>query len=284
MSDFVTPAQVEEAAAAVGRLLDIQPTVGLILGSGLSKLAEEVESAVIISVDQIPHWPQSTVHGHTGRIVAGRLEGREIIVLQGRVHFYEGYSMQRITLPVRVMNGLGVRVLMLTNAAGGINAGYVPGDLMLIKNHLNFPGMAGFNPLRGPNDDSVGPRFPDMTEPYDPELRRLAHSVAGSLGFVLQEGVYAFVAGPSYETPAELRFLRDAGGDAVGMSTVPSVIVARHAGMRVLGISTITNIAAPDPLPGTVQSHEEVLETGKVAIPRLTALIHGVLANLPTAD
>ena len=281
MSDTISGDQVEEAAAAVRQHTDVQPSLGLILGSGLSGLAEEVEKPVIIPVEDIPHWPISTVAGHSGRIVIGQLEGRDVVVLQGRVHFYEGYTMQQITLPVRVMQALGVETLIVTNAAGGINASFSPGDLMLISNHLNFPGMAGFNPLRGPNDANVGPRFPDMTEPYDAELRQLAHQVAGQLGFSLQEGVYSYVAGPSYETPAELRFLRNAGGDAVGMSTVPSVIVARHAGVRVLGISTITNMAIPDPEPGTVQTHEEVLETGKIAIPRLTALIHGVVANLP---
>ena len=281
MNDTISRDQIEEAAAAVRQHTDVQPSLGLILGSGLSGLADEVENPVIISVDQIPHWPTSTVAGHSGRIVIGQLEGRDVLVLQGRVHFYEGYSMQQITLPVRVMQALGMQTLIVTNAAGGINASFTPGDLMLISNHLNFPGMAGFNPLRGPNDDTAGPRFPDMTEPYDLELRQLAHEVAASLDFTPREGVYSFVAGPSYETPAELLFLRNAGGDAVGMSTVPSVIVARHAGVRVLGISTITNMAIPDPEPGTVQSHEEVLETGKIVIPRLTALIHGVVANLP---
>ena len=281
MSDFISRDQVEEAADAVRLYTPVQPAIGLILGSGLSGLADEVIDPVIISVDKIPHWPASTVVGHTGRIVIGKLEGHDVIVLQGRVHFYEGYSMQQITLPVRVMQTLGMRTLIVTNAAGGINASFTPGDLMLISNHLNFPGMGGFNPLRGPNDAAVGPRFPDMTEPYDRELRQLAHDVAATLDFKLQEGVYSYVAGPSYETPAELRFLRGAGGDAVGMSTVPSVIVARHAGVRVLGISTITNMAVPDPKPGTVQTHDEVLETGKIAIPRLTALIHGVVANLP---
>ncbi|MFN2137283.1 MAG: purine-nucleoside phosphorylase [Candidatus Promineifilaceae bacterium] len=281
MSDYITAGQVHEAAEAVRGYLTSRPTIGLILGSGLSGLADEVKNPVIIKVDMIPHWPLSTVVGHSGRIVAGQLEEHEVLVLQGRVHFYEGYSMQQITLPVRVMAALGIATLIVTNAAGGINAAFTPGDLMLISNHLNIPGMAGFNPLRGPNDDSVGPRFPDMTEPYDAQLRALAHDVAGALGFDLQEGVYAFVAGPSYETPAELQFLRNGGGDAVGMSTVPSVVVARHAGLRVLGISTITNMALPDPEPGTVQSHSDVLETGKIAIPRLTALIHGLLARLP---
>jgi purine-nucleoside phosphorylase len=281
MNDTISPAQIEEAAEAIRQRTDIIPSLGLILGSGLSGLADEVENQTIISVSEIPHWPTSTVAGHSGRIIIGQLEGKDVFVLQGRVHFYEGYSMQQITLPVRVMHALGIKTLIVTNAAGGINADFTPGDLMLIKNHLNFPGMAGFNPLRGPNDDTVGPRFPDMTEPYDAEYRQLAHEIAASLGFSLQEGVYSFVAGPSYETPAELQFLRQAGGDAVGMSTVPSVIVARHGGLRVLGISTITNMAIPDPEPGTVQTHEEVLETGKIAIPRLTALIHGVIAKLP---
>ena len=280
MSDYISRDQVEEAAEAVRQHTDVQPSLALILGSGLSGLAEEVENPVTISVDEIPHWPTSTVAGHSGRIVIGQLEGRDVLVLQGRVHFYEGYTMQQITLPVRVMHALGIQTLFVTNAAGGMNAGFMPGDLMLISNHLNFPGMAGFNPLRGPNDATVGPRFPDMTEPYDAGLRQLAHQVAGELGFSLQEGVYSYVAGPSYETPSELNFLRNAGGDAVGMSTVPSVIVARHAGVRVLGISTITNMAIPDPEPGTVQTHEEVLETGKIAISRLTALIHGVVAAL----
>ncbi len=281
MSDTISQEQIAEAAQAVRARTSVVPTLGLILGSGLSGLAAEIENPVTISVDEIPHWPSSTVAGHTGYVIIGQFEGHDVIVLQGRVHFYEGYTMQQITLPVRVMRELGMQTLIVTNAAGGINAAFTPGDIMLISNHLNFPGMAGFNPLRGPNDESAGPRFPDMTEPYDAQLRGLAHEAAATLDFGLQEGVYAYVAGPSYETPAELRFLRGAGGDAVGMSTVPSVIVARHSGVRVLGISTITNMAIPDPQPGTVQSHEEVLETGKIVVPRLTALLHEVVARLP---
>jgi purine-nucleoside phosphorylase len=280
MSDFIPRAHIEEAAAAVRQHADLQPVVGLILGSGLSGLAAEVADPTIVPVEQIPGWPRSTVPGHNGRIVLGTLEGKPVVVLQGRVHFYEGYSMQQITLPVRVMHALGIKDLIVTNAAGGMNPAFTPGDLMLIRNHINMPGMSGFNPLRGPNDDAAGTRFPDMTEPYDANLRQLAHSVAAEEGFALQEGVYAFVAGPSYETPAELRFLRAIGGDAVGMSTVPSVIVARHAGVRVLGISTITNMAVADPQPGTQLSHEEVLETGRLVIPRLTALVRGVVAEL----
>jgi purine-nucleoside phosphorylase len=280
MSDFVTEAQVEEAAAEIRRHTSQKPTIGLILGSGLGGLADDINDPTIIAVDQIPHWPVSTAPGHTGHVVIGQFEGKVVIALKGRVHFYEGYSMQQITLPVRVMRALGMETLVVTNAAGGMNPGYIPGDLMLIKNHINLPGMAGNNPLRGPNDESIGPRFPDMTVPYDPKLRRLAHQVAETEGFALHEGVYAFVAGPSFETPAELRFLQMVGGDAVGMSTVPSVIVARHAGIRVLGISTITNKALPDPEPGTHHKHEDVLETGRLAIPRLASLVHGIVAKM----
>ncbi len=281
MSKFLTPAQVAEATAVVRSFTSQKPTIGLVLGSGLSSLADGLTNADIIASKDIPHWPTSTVAGHTGRLIIGQLHNQHVLVLQGRSHYYEGLSMSQITLPVRVMHGLGIRTLIVTNAAGGINASFAPGDLMLIKDHLNMLGMAGHNPLRGPNDDAIGPRFPDMTEPYSAELRHLAHHVAHELGFSLQEGVYAYVAGPSYETPAELRFLRMGGADAVGMSTVPSVIVARHAGMNVLGISTITNMAVPDPVPGTKLTHDEVLETGQRVIPRLTNLIHGVVQRLP---
>ncbi len=280
MSEIIIQAQIEEAAEGIRQHTKQHPTIGLILGSGLSGLADEIENADIIAVDQIPHWPASTAPGHTGRIVIGRFEDKTVIALQGRVHFYEGYSMQQITLPVRVMQALGMETFIVTNAAGGMNPSYKPGDLMLIKNHINMPGMAGNNPLRGPNDDSIGPRFPDLTVPYDAELRELARLVAEKEGFKLHEGVYAFVAGPSFETPAELRLLQMVGGDAVGMSTVPSVVVARHAGIRVLGISTITNMALPDPAPGTHHDHEDVLATGRLAIPRLAALVHGVVAGL----
>jgi purine-nucleoside phosphorylase len=277
---FITAAQVEEAVSAVRQHTQQHPTIGLVLGSGLSSLAEAVTEADIIPFSEIPPFPVSTVAGHHGRLIIGKLEKHTVLVLQGRVHYYEGYSMSQITLPVRVMHRLGIKTLIVTNAAGGMNPTYSPGDLMLIKDHINMLGMAGHNPLRGPNDETAGVRFPDMTEPYNAELRRLAHNVAAEHNFALQEGVYAYVAGPSYETPAELNLLRLAGGDAVGMSTVPSVIVARHAGMRVLGISTITNLAVPNPAPGTVLTHEEVLETGQRIIPRLTTLLHGLLKRL----
>lgn len=280
MNEFISTAQIEAAATAVRNRSRYQPTVGLVLGSGLSSLADAVNNPDIIPYEEIPNWPVSTVSGHSGRLVVGELEDTLVLVQQGRAHYYEGYTMGQITLPVRVMHALGIRTLIVTNAAGGINANYTPGDLMLIRDHINFPGMAGHNPLRGPNDDNVGPRFPNMIDAYDPALRTLAKETAASLGFSLQEGVYGYVGGPSFETPAELRLLRTVGADAVGMSTVPTVVVARHAGLRVLGISSITNKADPDPAPGTVVNHQEVLETGQQIIPRLTQLIRGVLRQL----
>lgn len=277
MSDVISPAQIEAAATAVRQQTRQRPQIGLTLGSGLSQLADAIKNPDIIPYENIPHWPVSTVYGHSGRLVIGQLEDHTVLALQGRAHYYEGYSPSQITLPVRVMRLLGIQTLIVTNAAGGINPDFAPGDLMLIKDHLYLPGMAGHNPLRGPNDESIGPRFPDMTFPYDPELRALARQAAADEAFDLQEGVYACVAGPSFETPAELRFLRIIGADAVGMSTAPTVVAARHAGIRVLGISSITNKADPDPKPNTVVTHEEVLETGQIIIPRLTALLRGIL-------
>lgn len=272
--------QVETAVATIRQHTSYQPTVGLVLGSGLSELANSIEQPDVIAYDQIPGWPQSTVVGHSGRLVIGQLEGKTVLVQQGRAHYYEGYGMEQITLPVRVMRALGIQTLIVTNAAGGINPTFSPGDLMLIADHINFLGLAGLNPLRGPNDESIGPRFPDMIGTYTLPLRQLAHQVAAANNFSLQEGTYAYVAGPSFETPAELRFLRTVGADAVGMSTVPTVVVARHAGLKILGISSITNMAVPDPKPGTVLDHEEVLETGKQIIPRLTVLLKGILQQL----
>jgi purine-nucleoside phosphorylase len=283
MSEIVTLAQAEESAAIVQQRIRQHPRIGLVLGSGLSSLADEIQDAEIIPCQEIPHWPVSTVAGHSGRLIIGRLAGKHVLVQQGRAHYYEGYSMSQITFPVRVMRLLGINTLVITNAAGGINREYEQGDLMLIKDHLNIPGLAGHNPLRGPNDSSIGPRFPDMTVPYDTDLRRLAHRVAGEIGQTLKEGVYAYVAGPSFETPAELRFLHSVGADAVGMSTVPSVVVARHAGIKVLGISSITNKAILDPSPESTISHEEVLEVGNLIIPRLSALIHNILQRLDVA-
>ena len=278
MSEFYTLPEIDQIRDKVRERIQLQPQVGLILGSGLGTLADAVESPTITPFGDLPSWPVSTVPGHMGRLVAGQLEGKAVLVLQGRVHFYEGYSLAQVTLPVRVMNRLGIETLILTNAAGAVNPDFEPGELMLITDHLNLMGMAGLNPLRGPNLDKVGPRFPDMSRVYDRELLQLTRDIADKIHIRLNEGVYAVLGGPSFETPAELRFLRMAGVDAVGMSTVPEAIVARHSGMRVLGISGISNKANLD--GNTITTHEEVLEAGNLIVPKLTALIKGVLQRL----
>ncbi len=278
MSDTITMQEIDVAAACVRGRISIQPQIALILGSGLGPLADEVESPAIIPTNEIPNWPVSTVQGHKGQLLIGRLMGKPILVLQGRAHYYEGYSMSRIGLPVRVMQRLGVRTVVLTNAAGGINPEFFAGDLMLITDHLSLLPMTGPNPLRGPNLDEFGPRFPDMSEVYDKELLALAQQVSDEQNLNVRRGVYAGLSGPSFETPADCRFLRQAGADAVGMSTVPEAIVARHGGLRVLGISGISNKI--DINGNNVASHEEVLEAGKIIVPKLSALIKGVLARL----
>jgi purine-nucleoside phosphorylase len=246
----------------------------------LGGLADAVESANVIPTAEVPHWPRSTVVGHAGKLVIGKLEGQDVLVLQGRTHFYEGYSIHEVTFPVRVLCTLGIRALMVTNAAGGLNKAYRAGDLMLISDHINMLGLVGNNPLLGPNDDSIGSRFPDMSAAYDRKFRALAKQVAEREGFTLREGVYVGLSGPSFETPAEIRMLRILGGDAVGMSTTSEVIVARHAGLRVMGVSVISNMAV-DTLDTPQQTlHEEVLATGAMVAPRLTALLRGVLASL----
>ena len=280
MTEFFTREEFEEAADLIRSRTQRRPTVGLILGSGLSPLAAEVTEPDIIAYHDIPYFPVSTIEGHHGKLVVGQLEGQEVLVMQGRAHYYEGYSMQRIALPVRVMHTLGINTLIVTNAAGGLNPTFRPGDLMLITDHINLIGMAGLNPLRGPNDPHLGPRFPDMSQAYDPELRQIALMVANELGFALRQGIYICLAGPSFETPADLRFLGMIGADAVGMSTVPEVTAARHAGMRVLGLSGISNVASPEPSEGHETTHEEVLETGKTLVPKLIALIKGVLREI----
>lgn len=278
MSKFLTVSDIDRTAQALRTRIKSAPRIGIILGSGLGPLAEAVQDQTVISFGELPLWPVSTVQGHEGRLIIGKLEGHDVLVMQGRIHFYEGYSMSMVGLPVRVMQRLGVEVLIVTNAAGAVNPDYVPGDLMLITDHLNLIGMTGESPLRGPNLDEFGPRFPDMGQAYDRDLAALARNVAREKGIALWEGVYICLAGPSFETPADLRFLRGMGADAVGMSTVPEVTVARHGGTRVLGISTISNKANLDGL--TLTTHEEVLEAGKIIVPRLTALISGVLNRL----
>ncbi len=278
MIEFLTLKQIDEVANAVRARTELKPRVAIILGSGLGSLAEQVESAAVIPYSELPYWPVSTVSGHQGRLVIGNLEDHPVLVMQGRVHYYEGYNMPQVSLPVRVTQRLGVDNLIVTNAAGAVNPGFEPGDLMLIVDHLNLIGMAGLNPLRGPNLDALGPRFPDMSQAYDRELATIARRAAAENGILLREGVYACLAGPSFETPADLRFLRMSGVDAVGMSTVPEVTVARHAGQRVLGISGISNKANLD--GNTVTTHEEVLQAGQQIVPKLINLIRGVLREI----
>jgi purine-nucleoside phosphorylase len=257
--------------------------VGLVLGSGLSGLAEAVEEPSVFAYGDIPHFPVSTVAGHAGRLVVGRLAGVTVCVMQGRFHYYEGYSLQQVTLPMRVMQRMGVHTLILTNAAGGLNPAFGVGDLMLLEDHINFLGMAGHNPLRGPNLEEFGPRFPAANRVYSRRLRELAMTAAVEAGLALRTGVYCMVAGPNFESPAEIRLLRTLGADAVGMSTVPEALVAHHAGMEVLAISTITNVAIDVIDASHEPSHEEVQEAGKVIVPRLAALLLGVLGKLATA-
>lgn len=280
MSEFYRFEQYQEAANQIMAESHHRPKVGLVLGSGLNPLAEKMEGADRIEYDAIPHFPQPTVEGHVGRLVLGELEQTPVAIMQGRVHFYEGAPLQQVVFPVRVMQILGIDTLIVTNAAGGLDPAFQPGELMLITDHINFIGMAGNNPLFGPNLPEFGPRFPDMSQAYDPELRRIALDVAQQEGIPMHQGVYAGLAGPSFETPAELHFLRMIGAHAVGMSTVAEVTVARHAGIRVLGISGISNVALMEPVEGQEASHEEVLAAGQQIVPRLTALIHGVLARL----
>lgn len=247
--------RIDEAAAKVLAVCG-KADIGVILGSGLGDYAEALEDAVKLPYSEIPGFPRSTVAGHAGMWCCGTLHGKRVVMMQGRFHYYEGYGMKDVTLPVRVMQKIGVKTLIVTNAAGGVNLGYHPGELMVIGDMFS---MTAQNPLIGPNLDAFGPRFPDMSCAFDKELRALAHECANEQGFALREGVYAQMTGPTYETPAEIRMLRTLGADAVGMSTVPEVIVARHGGMRVLGISCITNMAAgilDQPL-----NHAEVTET-----------------------
>ncbi len=269
---------MDRIADEIRSRISVQPEIGLILGSGLGPLSESIEDPIIIPYHDLTGWPISTVEGHAGELVIGNLEGQVVLVMNGRIHYYEGYEMSQVTLPIRVMQRLGIKTLIVTNAAGGINQDFVPGNPMLITDHLNFLGMAGVNPLRGPNLDEFGTRFPDMSQPYDRELIEITRGVAKEQGLTLYEGIYVCLSGPTFETPADLRFLAGAGVDAVGMSTVPEVIVANHGGQRVLGISGITNSSN---LYGEAETtHEEVIETGMVLAPKMMNLIRGVLRVL----
>ncbi len=267
--------QIQTAANFIQEKLSVKPEIGLILGSGLGILADEIENAVILPYGEIPEFPVSTVEGHAGQLVIGELEGKQVIAMQGRFHYYEGYTLEKVTFPVRVMKEIGVESVLVTNAAGGINTSFEAGDLMLITDHIN---NLSDNPLIGPNDSSFGVRFPDMSEAYTQSLQEIARSTASSLSITLKEGVYVANSGPSYETPAEIRMLRTLGGDAVGMSTVPEVIIARHSGMKVLGLSCISNMAAgilDQPL-----THDEVMETTERVKSNFLGLVKGIVKSI----
>jgi purine-nucleoside phosphorylase len=267
-----------QRAADIIRQQTAQPvSTGIVLGSGLGGLADLITNPATIPYADVPGWPRSTVHGHRGELVIGTLEGCPVVVQRGRAHFYEGYSPQQITFPIRVMHFLGVNTLILTNAAGGLNSTFHGGDVMVLSDHINFIGMTGNNPLVGPNDDSLGQRFVGMVQTYDRELRKLAHETARTEGVTLREGVYVCLSGPTFETPAEIRMLRTLGADAVGMSTVHEVLAARHMNMRVLAFSGITNVAFDSIDTEMETTHEEVLEVGAQIVPRLTAILRGVL-------
>jgi purine-nucleoside phosphorylase len=277
--------QVVEAAEFLrGGLAGLAPRIGLVLGSGLGAVADAVTNPIFVPYGEIPHFPQSTVEGHSGRIVAGQLGGVPVVVMQGRVHSYEGYTPQQVTFPMRVLGMLGVRAVVLTNAAGGIQQGYHVGQLVALADHIN---QMGWNPLTGPNEPrfamrkGAGLRFFDMTEAYSKQLRTLAKQTAAEQGFTLDEGVYLATPGPTFETPAEIRAFRTLGATLVGMSTVPETIVARHMGIDVLGISCVTNLAAG--LGATHLSHEEVSETGKQVERRLAGLLERLAPKLAAA-
>lgn len=277
MSDAEPPLfdRAEEAATAIRRFVASVPKVAVVLGSGLGSLADRLDDRVVVPYAEIPRFPAPTVVGHQGNLIAGSLGKAAVVFLQGRFHDYEGHDLDAVTFPVRVLKRLGVEVLVLTAATGGINKLYRPGDLVALADHLN---LIGRNPLRGPNDDRLGPRFPDMSGVYSRRLHAIADEEANRLGLVLHSGIYACLPGPSYETPAEIRMLRALGADVVGMSTVPEAIVARHSGMEVLAFALVTNAAAG--VTGEAISHENVLEAGRKAVPRLGSLIEAVVERV----
>lgn len=267
--------RIQQTASYIKQQTDVQPTIGIILGSGLGGLVDAMQVSKEISYKDIPDFPQSTVEGHAGNMLFGTLSGKQVVMMAGRFHYYEGYTMEDVTFPVRVMKALGVETLFLSNAAGGMNATFKVGDIMLINDHINlFPE----HPLRGPNDERLGTRFPDMSEPYDHQLLALAKQVAGEQQLDVKEGTYIGLQGPTFETPAEYKWLHIIGGDAVGMSTVPENIVAKHGGMRVFAASIITDLG----VPGIVHkvSHEEVLAAANAAAPKLAALVAGIISKI----
>lgn len=267
--------RIEEASDYIKSRVDINPAVGLILGSGLGDMANRIENKIIIRYEDIPHFPKSTVQGHAGQFVFGEYQGKAVVMMQGRFHYYEGNAMESIAMPVYVMKLLGVENLIVTNAAGGVNTSFKPSDLMVITDHINF---SGSNPLFGENFEEIGPRFPDMSEAYNKKLMEVAFKCAAEEAISLQKGVYMMFTGPTYETPAEIRMARVLGADAVGMSTVPEVIAANHCGIKVLGISCITNMAAgilEQPL-----SHKEVIETSNQVKESFTGLVSKIIKNI----
>jgi purine-nucleoside phosphorylase len=267
--------EIKQASSFVRQRTKIKPKIALILGSGLGALAHEIEAETTLPYAEIPNFPPSTVEGHSGQLVVGRLEGKAVVAMAGRVHFYEGYTLQQVVFPIRVMHALGAEALIVSNAAGGINRQWHRGDLMIIADHINF---FGTNPLIGPNDPDLGPRFPDMSQPYDPEFIALAERTAEAERVLIRKGVYVGVSGPSYETPAELRMLGRWGADAVGMSTVPEVIAARHMGMRVLGITAITDMATGEQVQQV--THEEVIAVAKEVEPRFIKLVKRIVREM----
>ncbi len=267
--------KVMEAKEFIASKIEATPEIGLILGSGLGEMADEIEDKVIIEYKDVPYFPVSTVAGHKGQLVIGELKGKKVIAMQGRFHYYEGYSMSEITFPVYVMKALGIKILFVSNACGGMNKAFSPGDLMIIKDHINF---TGGNPLIGPNMEEFGPRFPDMSQAYDSELIQLTEEVAEKMGLKLQKGVYAAISGPNYLTPSELTMLAKLGGDAVGMSTVPEVIIANHAGLRVLGISLVTDMAIGEELEPL--THEQVVAVAEKSKHKFIDLVKGFLLEV----
>lgn len=264
--------EIRETSDYIKAKINFVPRIGLILGSGLGTLADEIKDAVIIDYKDIPNFPVSTVAGHEGKLVLGNLEGKHVIAMQGRFHYYEGYSMQEVTFPVRVMKSLGIDMLLVTNACGGMNNELYPGALMIIEDHINF---MGDNPLIGMNYDELGPRFPDMSNAYSEELVKLAEGVAERLNIEIKKGIYAAISGPYYFSKAELRMLRKIGGDTIGMSTVPEVIVANHTGIKVLGLSCVTDMAIADEIVSI--SHEEVMKVANETKPRFISLVKGII-------
>lgn len=268
--------KIQEASKAVQARWRGSPTIGIILGTGLGGLAQDIQAEATIPYEEIPHFPRSTVVSHAGRLVCGKLSGKSVVAMEGRFHYYEGYNLKQITFPVRLMKGLGCNTLIVSNACGGMNPQYGKGEIMAIEDHIN---LLPDNPLSGPNDERLGPRFPDMVRPYDPELISLVRRVALEEKIVLHKGVYVAVSGPNLETRAEYRWLRGMGADVVGMSTVPEVIVAVHAGLRTLGLSVITDICLPDALEPV--KLEEILATAAEAEKRLRVLVRRVVGEIP---